>query len=854
MYILNMFVSEFRKKFEKYTPFSLGIRLPELDFIKGDHLEFLTKTCRESFKERLNNGKIPLDKKQIYVERVKHELNVIDTLGFVDYFLIVYDLHKFLRENNIPRNPSRGSAGGSLVLNLLDVTRIDPIEHGLYFERMLSATRAQYQIIDGVRYLDPTSIMDQDTDVGQLEREQVLNYLNKKYFGKVAKTLTLGTLSGKILIKECGKIVAEKSEEEMQLVANLIPKHFGIVTDIEDAYSEDEKFKEWCDKNIKAYKIALQLRGLIKSRGVHPSGILISYHNIDTVMPLDRTKDGDLVSSFDQDSASQYCMKLDILGVRVASIAKWIGERVGVLMDDINTNHPSIYEYLNNDVSLQYLTGLFQIDQNLGSETVRQIKPKNLKQLSDCLALGRPGAMADIPKYIDYVKNGKLQSIHPEIDKILKETANIIVYQESLMKVMHEAFGFSLVDSDKLRKIVGKKLIDKIGEWEPKIFEAGRTKNLPESAVKSVWQTALASAKYQFNLSHSRSYAMVTAIMTFYKKNYPLYFYAALLNFAKYEPKPREAVAQITEELNGQGISLLPPNIQSKDFNFGIDEKRNAITFGVSSVKGISDSALDKLQNFCGVSYSTIPSVFAAAKNCGLNITVLSNLIRIGCFDHLEKDRGRMVLEAKTYHLFTAREEVWANKFSHSTKNVIELINKLKEFKDEKGKAILSEKRLNTIREKFKVLKQDYTDEISPLLNWRYEKGLLGYAFSNSLLDLFKKDHQITPIKDLQEGLVSFVAFCCEPQYKTSKNGNNYWTCTARDEGGSLKLLCFNDCFQAVKKVEPKDNDILLIQGEFNGEIIFGKQIVVKDRTTKIKIQFEENVVDKDVEDDTSEI
>ena len=220
-----------------------------------------------------------------YAKRAKHELETLKDLGFVDYVLLVWDVINYCKREDIPTGHGRGSAAGSLILFLIGVTKVDPIKYGLYFERFISKIRAKKQVVEGITYLDGSLMCDVDLDICYYNRQEVIKYLEKKFVGKTSKIITFNTLSGKLCIKECGKIAGGKSEQEMNLVSSMILKVFGKVKDLEESYEEVEELREWCDKNKLSYDIALKIRGLIKNKGVHPSALSLSYEDMEVSCP-----------------------------------------------------------------------------------------------------------------------------------------------------------------------------------------------------------------------------------------------------------------------------------------------------------------------------------------------------------------------------------------------------------------------------------------------------------------------------------------------------------------------------------------------------------------------------------------
>ncbi len=301
-------MSNFYTDFKKLDLNLHGVRLPSFEIEREvkrelrvsedlNNYDFLRKICLDGFnKLGLKKGAKEHDE---YVKRARHELKILKELGFTDYVLLVWDVINYCHRNDIPTGLGRGSAAGSLVLFLIGVTKIDPVKYGLYFERFVSKIRAKKKVVDGVTYLDGSLMCDVDLDICYYKRGQVLKYLEEKFEGSTSKILTLNTLSTKLLIKECGKIVGEKPESEMNEVTAMIPKMFGVVKELTESYEEVDRFREWCDENREIYNIALKLRGLVKNKGVHPSGMLLSYEKMNESCPTELSSDKDPVSSYD---------------------------------------------------------------------------------------------------------------------------------------------------------------------------------------------------------------------------------------------------------------------------------------------------------------------------------------------------------------------------------------------------------------------------------------------------------------------------------------------------------------------------------------------------------------------------
>ena len=392
--------SDFSDNFSKLKLDLHGVRLPSFEIpneekrkIKVsedvDNYNFLRALCLNGFSE-LGLKKNSKEYKQ-YAERVKYELDTLKDLGFIDYVLLVWDVINYCKKNDIPTGLGRGSAAGSIVLYLIGVTGIDPVKYGLYFERFVSKIRAKKQVVDGITYLDGSLMCDVDLDICYYNRQKVLKYLEEKFEGKTSKILTFNTLSTKLLIKECGKIISEIPDSEMTRVSGLVPKTFGQVKDLKESYEEVEELRNWCDENDEVYKVALKLRGLMKNKGVHPSAVGISYDNMDDSCPTELTSDkSTFVSSFDMNWVSQFNVKLDILGLRSVSVVDQACKLIGIKPSDINVDDLEIYRQLQN---LKTPHGLFQIEAETNYKVCRTVRPQNLEQLSAVLALARPGAL-----------------------------------------------------------------------------------------------------------------------------------------------------------------------------------------------------------------------------------------------------------------------------------------------------------------------------------------------------------------------------------------------------------------------------------------------------------------------------
>jgi len=839
------------------NPFPVGVKLPEISVSeevlnslglnsKSDSFDILKQLCRQGLKDR---GITSFDNKKEYYDRVQMELDILNDLGFVDYILLNWDILDFCKTNNIPTGAGRGSAAGSLVLYLLGVTNIDPIKYELFFERFVSKSRAKKIEHNGEIFLDGSLLADIDNDISYDRRAEVIQYIEDKYEGKTSKILTLNTLSSKLCMKECGKIVDELSETEVNEISDTIPKHFGKVSKLDAAYEESSSFKKFADKYTKSYKIAKKLEGLVKNTGVHPSGISISYYNQEDIMPLQKTNDGALVSGYDMDDVASLSVKFDILGLRTLSVVHDVCNQLGIKASDIDPSDETIYAALS---CLEQPRGLFQIEADVNFKVCKQIAPKNMEQLSAVVAIARPGALDFKDSYADYVRTGDFQSVHEFFDDILSYTGGIPLYQEQLMK-MAVKVGFSLDESEQLRRIVGKKKVDQMPAWKAKIEEKIKENDLDPAIGEVLWKVAEDSANYSFNKSHSISYAYLAAITVYLKFNHPKEFFLSLLKMARFEPNSHEEITKISQELSFFNIKLLPPDLNLSDFDFKIEGDN--IRYGLNSIKGVSEKVIESLIDFRESKFKNKYDVFISAKECGVNIGTMSAFIQAGLLDSfVTSNRCRLVLEAQTFNILTDREK----------RNIIELgprfnfdvLNTIHTCKAENspaddGRELFKDRRFNTFKKKYEPYRTIYEQNIKHVkfANWFFESELLGYSYSHNIRNIFKQEdagnlrtsEQVRHIP--QRTRIKFVGTVVDIIRRTSRNGNKYARIELQDELGSICGLFLDsdreerltEYLNSGKKL-PKKGDIIIIHGSVGDDVVFVDSIIPIEEKIYMKL------------------
>jgi len=821
--------------------------------------DFLRELCLRRFKHLgLDKGK----SKKVYIDRIKYELEILSELNFVEYILLVWKVVSYCRENDIPLGLGRGSAAGSMVLYLLQITQIDPVKYDLFFERFVSKARAKKKVVDGVTYLDGSLMCDVDIDVCYYRRAEVLRYLEKEFKGSTSKILTLNKLSGKLVMKECGKVVGGKEESEMNTVSALIPKVFGQVMDVKEAYDEVPQFADWCDKNPKVYNIALKLRNLIKNKGVHPSGILLSYDKMIESCPCELDSSKEPVSSFDMNWVSMFNVKLDVLGLRTVSVVHECcnilrkTQDIDLKPEEINLDDEFIYDNLKD---LKNRHGLFQIEADANYEVCRKVKPKNLEELSAVLALGRPGAMQFIDQFANYSNNGVYEAIHPFFDDILKDTGGVALYQEQLMKMANK-IGFTLDEAEILRRIVGKKKTKEVRKWKKKIREKVKENRLSSEWLGSkgevdvgdvLWKVLEDSANYSFNKSHSISYASLAAITAFLKFKYPKEFFLALLKMTRFEPDPIAEIAKVSRELPKFGMKLLSPNLLKSEMDFSIEGDN--LRFGLTSIKGISDKSIKKLENFKS-KYSTKFEVFQGAGEAGMGVGILSALIQAGALEgEFSHSRSYIVAEAQLWNLLTPREKTFAFELSEEKKcDLMEIVKYLNQtLKDKNGKPVIKDSRIETIRRNFGPYKQIYDKNRrnEDFANWYYENALLGYTHGKFLRHVSSEYSHLesveTALGKTDKSRVNFIGTVEDTYSAKSRKGTPYLRLTIQDETGVCTVMIFTqknrdniaNCRRDNGGTLPVKKGIVIVKGtKMDGDTVFADLVRIQDQKIYMKL------------------
>ena len=568
-------------------------------------------------------------------ERLDYELKVIESTGFVDYFLIVWDFIHFAIEQRIPAT-GRGSGAGSLVAYVLNITNIDPLENDLLFERFLNAERI--------------SMPDLDIDFCAEGREKVIQYVRKKYGGdsNVAQIITFGTMKAKAVIRDVGRVM-NIPLSEVDKVAKLIPNTINIT--LKQALEQEPALKALYDneKHIhELFDISKKLEGLCRHASVHAAGIVISDEPLTEYVPL--AKSGDVVTTqfYDEILVDKIgLLKADFLGVRKLTVLdkalKLIHETTGndidltkIPMDDKKT-----YELLSRgDVK-----GVFQVETSRGfKELLKKLKPDKFADILPLVALYRPGPLQSgmVDSFINR-KHGReeVTYLHPLLEPLLKETYGVILYQEQVMRIANRLAGFSLNQADNLRKAMGKKKPEIMAKFKDQFMSGSVANGIPKEIAQNIFELMEYFAGYGFNKSHSAAYAVITYQTAYLKANYPVQYMVAQMSCEK---ENTDKIVEYIEDCRHMGIEVIPPNINESYNDFTIADG-NKIRFGLGAIKNVGDKAIESILQARGTGerFTSILDVCKRVDMRVVNKQVIESMIKSGCFDSLHDNRARLL-------------------------------------------------------------------------------------------------------------------------------------------------------------------------------------------------------------------
>lgn len=796
---------------------ALGLR------VNASNTAYLKSLAWNGYLAKVKSGQFVDFTEQEVKERLQMEFTVFEKTGIIDYLLLVWDILTWCDKEGIARGPGRGSVCGSLSCYFLGITKINSLKHQLNFTRFLSEARAKPKIVDGVIYADGKNLCDIDSDISFVDRPRVIQYVEQRHAGKTSKISTRLQLTGKTALKDVLKAYLSYNETQAKSVTDSIEAIFGKVEDLDKAIDKHKELKDWTaerPENHRAYAIARMIEGLNLGKGQHPSGVFISYSPLDGNIPTELAKTKDVVTSYDMNVAATLGIKIDLLGLRSTDLITEACRLAGIRDEDIDVNHPSVYEYLG--ISDLYY-GLFQVEDGLTKQVVQRVKPKNVDSLAACLALSRPGSLRFIDDFVKFSLEGVFKPIFPAIDAILKTTGNILLYQEQINRICQEVYGMSAVDSDEVRRAIGKKIKEDMAKWEPVLYANGKDRGIPEDVTKYFWDVCNASADYLFSVNHSTAYAYITAQTAYLKANYPREFIFALLKLSKHEPDSQTVLNGIIGEAKQIGVKILPPDIIKSQDDFSIED--DGIRFGLSHIRGISDTTMKKLVSFRR-DFATKCEIFNAAAEAKISIAVLAGIIYCGALDTRGGKRSRLALEAQAYNELTPREQQLVQKLAPDyNDDILMTIRGLKERVDEKGKPYIKDSRWETFQKNYGPFKQMYeqNSRSEEILAYHAERNYLGFSYSNTLHNLYSsRIHDLMTVAQVlaapDKSTVKFIAFIDELKSAESKKSKKpYLKYEMSDETGKIKVMIHGEeSIEAVKQFHgeiPKEGAVVCVTG-----------------------------------------
>jgi DNA polymerase-3 subunit alpha len=532
--------------------------------------EYLRELCLRGARERYGSPS------QEVLNRLEYELDVIDRMGFNDYFLIVWDFVRFAHERGIAVGPGRGSAAGSLVAYVLHITDVDPIRYNLLFERFLNPERI--------------NMPDIDIDFNYERRDEVIRYVTEKY-GKerVAQIITFGTMAPRAAVRDVGRVMG-LPYRDVDRVAKLIPASPGMT--MARAFEMEPELKRMAERPdlAKMFEIACKVEGMPRHASTHAAGVVISEEPLTMHVPLQEGSGGIPITQYPMEVLEEIgLLKADFLGLRNLTVIERAIELIqrnhGVKVRfEGELDDPATYELLSRGET----TGVFQLESAGMRKVLRELKPSVFEDLIAVNALYRPGPMEQIPRFIR-AKHGqeKVTYPHPDLEEILKNTYGIIVYQEQIMQIAAKMAGFTLGQADLLRRAVAKKKRELLMEQREAFVKGCLQNGYDEATGHAVYDLIVRFADYGFNRSHSAAYSVLAYQTAWLKANYPLEFMAALLTTVTGN---QAKMAEYIEEARRMGIEVLPPDIQKSDVNFSVEG--NAIRFGLAAVKNVGTLAI----------------------------------------------------------------------------------------------------------------------------------------------------------------------------------------------------------------------------------------------------------------------
>jgi len=587
--------------------------------------EYFRELVEQRFLQFMLEDKIP--DVQRYYERMQYEMDVIIQKGYAGYFLIVQDIVRWAESQGILVGPGRGSAAGSLISWLLGITKLDPIEHRLLFQRFLNPER--------------NSPPDIDLDFMDERRDEVIQYIQHKYGAdRVAQISTFGYIRGRTAIKDVARVMGIPFS-----VSNAISSCIEGGALLSEALAENEELQKYQAKYPELFSTALAIEDVPRQEGIHAAGIIVAPDEITKFVPL-RCKAGNdmMLTQWEYPVCEDVgLLKIDALGLKnlsvIANTLKQIDEEIDIY--NLPLDDPGVYKLFQEGKT----TGVFQFSADTVRQLLKEIKPDNFNELVDINAMNRPGPLNSgfdkqyrTNRSIARSKYEKINYLHPDLEEILSSTYGVILYQEQVLEMVQKIAGYSLGESDLMRRAIGKKKVDEMNAQRDKFIQGGLKNGYDQATLQKLWDAIVEFAGYGFNRSHSAAYTLVSYATAWLKVHYPAEYMASLMSSYAGDS---EKVLMYLQEAKQMGLAILPPDINNSEPHFTVEGR--AIRFGLSSVKHLGEKAIAEILD--KRPFTSLEDAYERCDRRQLHKGVYDAMIKLGMFDWYNNDRLAVLRE-----------------------------------------------------------------------------------------------------------------------------------------------------------------------------------------------------------------
>ncbi len=808
-------------------------KLPRYEVPKGyDSWSYLNKLCYDGMEERYGADLDVLagSTGQSLKERLDYELSVIRSMGYVDYFLIVWDFINYARINGIMVGPGRGSAAGSIVSYALKITNIDPIKYNLLFERFLNPERV--------------SMPDIDIDFCFERRQEVIDYVSRKYGAeKVVQIVTFGTLAAKGVIRDVGRVM-DLPYAYVDNLAKMIPNELNITInraldinpELRKLYETDEQVKSLID-------MSKRLEGLPRHTSMHAAGVVICARPAEELVPLSRGADGSVTTQFTMTTIEELgLLKMDFLGLRtltvlrdaVALIEKDKGIHIDI--DKIDFDDKKVLASIGTGRT----DGVFQLESGGMKSFMKELKPENLEDVIAGISLYRPGPMDFIPKYVKGKGSGAITYSCPQLEPILAPTYGCIVYQEQVMQIVRDLGGYTLGRSDLVRRAMSKKK-QSVMEKERANFIYGNeqeavpgcvSNGISERVASQIYDDMMDFAKYAFNKSHAACYAVVSYQTAYLKYYYPVEFMAALMTSVIDNPGK---VAEYIMVCRNMGIAILPPDINKGEGQFSVDGK--SIRYALTAIKSVGRPVIEAVvgeRNERGL-YTNLKDFITRMADKEVNKKAIENFIKAGAFDSLPGTRKQFM---------SAYVQIM-ERIIHDRKNNMAGQISLFDIVDESQK------------EEFEVKLPD-VGEYSKEMLLAFEKEVLGVYISGHPLEeqeeLWRKgitnttadfmlDEETGAVRVKDQAVVTIGGMIADKKIKYTKNDKVMSFLQVEDLVGSVEVIVFPRDYEKYSAKLMEENKVFIrgrvsVEEERDGKLICERITTFDEIPKKLWVRF----------------